>query len=73
MNELEEDFPVVTLTAREIECIRCAAKGFSSKEIGRQINAAPRTVERHLDQARLKLRARNRTHLVAEAINSGII
>lgn len=38
-----------------------------------RIAIAPRTVERHIDNARLKMRARNRTHLVTRAIASGLL
>jgi DNA-binding CsgD family transcriptional regulator len=33
----------------------------------------PRTVEKHIDHIRLKIRARNRTHMVARAITKGLL
>ena len=61
------------LTNRELECIKLVADGGSAKEIGQLIGVAPRTVEKHLDQARLKLGAKNRAHLVAAAFSIGLI
>lgn len=61
------------LTPRELECLALAAKGHSAKAVGAGLGIAPRTVERHLDQARMKLQARNRVHLVMRAIHLGIL
>lgn len=63
----------VCLTAREREVLTLVAGGLSAKEVALRIAIAPRTVERHLDSARLKMRARNRTHLVTCAIASGLL
>jgi DNA-binding CsgD family transcriptional regulator len=61
------------LTRRELECLSQAANGLSAKEIAIELEIAPRTVERHLDQVRIKLNARNRAHMVAQAVREGII
>lgn len=61
------------LTAREVEVLTLVAAGFSAKEIAQQIAIAPRTVERHIDNARMKMHARNRAHLVTRAIASGLL
>lgn len=50
-----------------------AADGYSAKEIAQRVKIAPRTVEKHLDQARLKLGARNRVHMVTRAIHAGVL
>jgi LuxR family transcriptional regulator of spore coat protein len=65
----QEDPPV--LTEREQEILRCVAMGFSSKEIAQKLGIAPRTVDRHIENIRHKLRARNKTHMVAKALASG--
>jgi DNA-binding CsgD family transcriptional regulator len=59
------------LTAREREIIRHVAGGMSAKQIALRVGIAPRTVERHIENCRYKLRARNRTHLIAKAIALG--
>ncbi|HEX7852216.1 MAG TPA: helix-turn-helix transcriptional regulator [Sphingobium sp.] len=63
----------VSLTTRELEVLALVAAGLSAKEIAQRIAIAPRTVERHIDNARLKLHARNRTHLVTCAIVTGLL
>lgn len=61
------------LTVRELQILELVALGFSAKEVAQQIEIAPRTVECHIDTMRLKMRARNRTHMVAIAIASNIL
>ncbi|MGP4802263.1 LuxR family transcriptional regulator [Agrobacterium cavarae] len=55
------------LTARERECLRYSAEGYSAKEISRLIDRAVPTVVMHLNAATRKLGARNRTQAVARA------
>nr|WP_082132949.1 helix-turn-helix transcriptional regulator [Pelagerythrobacter marensis] len=62
-----------SLTLREHEIVERSALGFSAKEIAQQLSIAPRTVERHLENCRLKLHARNRTHLVAICMAGGMV
>lgn len=61
------------MTKRELEILELVASGKSAKEVAQICEIAPRTVECHLDTMRLKLRARNRTHMVAIAIAADII
>lgn len=61
------------LTARELQILELVALGYSAKEVAQEIEIAPRTVECHIDTMRLKMRARNRTHMVAIAISSNIL
>jgi DNA-binding CsgD family transcriptional regulator len=67
----QEDF--VMLSQRELEVLECIAKGLSSKECAQQLGIAPRTVERHVENLRNKLNARNKPHLVAKALAAGHI
>jgi LuxR family transcriptional regulator, transcriptional regulator of spore coat protein len=62
-----------TLTEREHQILELVAVGLSAKEVAQQIDIAPRTVERHIENIRLKLRARNRTHMVTCAAMSGML
>lgn len=66
------DLPTA-LTAREIEVLRLIARGLSAKQVAQQLAIAPRTVEHHIDHARLKTQTRNRVHMIAHAIREGII
>jgi LuxR family transcriptional regulator, transcriptional regulator of spore coat protein len=62
-----------TLTQREHQILELVAVGLSAKEVAQQIDIAPRTVERHIENIRLKMRARNRTHMVTCAAMSGML
>ena len=61
------------LTSRETEVVRLIAAGLSAKQVAIELEIAPRTVEHHIDHARLKTNTRNRTHMVAYAIREGLI
>lgn len=61
------------LTRREIEILEYVTLGLSAKEVAQHVNISPRTVERHVENIRLKLRARNRTHIVACAVKAGLL
>jgi LuxR family transcriptional regulator, transcriptional regulator of spore coat protein len=67
----QEDF--VTLSDREREVLQCIARGLSSKQCAQELGIAPRTVERHVENLRNKLNARNKPHLVAKAIAGAYI
>ncbi|MGJ3231995.1 MAG: helix-turn-helix domain-containing protein [Oceanicaulis sp.] len=72
---MNSDTPTTTadLSGRELECLNHVADGLSAKEIALRCGITPRTVEAHLDRARLKLNARNRAHMVALAIAQGVV
>ncbi len=61
------------LTNREQEILELVAIGLSAKEVALEIDIAPRTVERHIENVRLKFRARNRTHMVTCAALAGLL
>lgn len=61
------------LTAREREILVLVARGLSTREVAQEVKIAPRTVDRHIENARLKLGARNRTHMVARAMAEGVM
>jgi LuxR family transcriptional regulator, transcriptional regulator of spore coat protein len=64
---------VPLLTARENQVLELVAHGLSAKEVAQEIEIAPRTVERHIENVRLKIRARNRTHMVTLAMELGLL
>jgi LuxR family transcriptional regulator, transcriptional regulator of spore coat protein len=64
---------VPLLTEREQQVLELVAKGLSAKEVAHEIDIAPRTVERHIENVRLKTRARNRTHMVTIALELGLL
>lgn len=63
----------VKLNDREIEVLTLVARGKTSAEIARKLRLSKRTVDFHIDNARVKLRAATRTEAVVKAANSGLI
>jgi DNA-binding NarL/FixJ family response regulator len=61
------------LTDRELEVLRLAAKGFTNKAIGLQLNISDRTVQGHLAHVFAKLQATSRTEAVMRAVSLGWI
>lgn len=65
--------PVESLTERELDVLRLAAKGFTNKAIGMQLNISDRTVQGHLAHIFAKLQATSRTEAVMRAVSLGWI
>lgn len=63
----------LTLTIRETQVIRLVADGFSAKETAIKLSIAPCTVERHVENVRLKTRSRNRAHMIARVLLADLI
>ena len=55
------------LSAREIEVLEHAARGFTVGQIARRLMLSPRTIETHLSNAYRKLGVRNRVQALARA------
>ena len=62
-----EDPEAISLTPLEREIVGLIAEGRSAKEIARSVALSTRTVERHLENCRHKVGARNNAQLVAIA------
>lgn len=73
MLQLDPVNGVPLLTAREHQVLELVAQGLSAKEVAQEIDIAPRTVERHIENVRLKIRARNRTHMVTLGVELGLL
>ncbi|WP_140404567.1 helix-turn-helix transcriptional regulator [Sphingobium sp. TB-6] len=63
----------VQLTDRETEVLGFIALGLSAKEVALKLSISPCTVERHIENARLKTRTRNRTHMIAYTLRRGML
>lgn len=63
--------PVEGLTDRELEVLSLAAKGYTNKAIGGQLNISDRTVQGHLAKIFNKLQASSRTEAVMRAVSLG--
>ena len=64
--DLSDVRPVIALTTRERQVIRCLVKGMTSKEIGRELELSPRTVEEHRANLLSKFDVRNVAGLLAK-------
>jgi len=64
---------VETLTARELDTLRLAARGLTNRAIGRELGISHRTVQGHLASIYGKLGANSRTEAVTEALRRGWI
>lgn len=64
---------VEPLTDRELDVLRLAAKGFTNKAIGLQLNISDRTVQGHLAHIFAKMQATSRTEAVMRAVSLGWI
>jgi DNA-binding CsgD family transcriptional regulator len=64
---------VISLSQREFECLRSAAKGLTAAQIAQKLGLTERTARFYLDTARIKLGATNITHAVAKAIDLGLL
>jgi DNA-binding NarL/FixJ family response regulator len=62
-----------TLTERESEVLALLADGLSHEEIAQRLQISAETVRTHLQKARSRLGAENRTHAVATALRRGLI
>lgn len=71
--EMSNDRSNLTLSDRQLECLRLVALGLSSPEIGRTLGISPRTVDEYVSDACLKLGARTRVQAIAIAIRTGLI
>src|SRR5512145_1574114 len=61
------------LTDRELDVLRLAAKGYTNKAIGLQLNISDRTVQGHLAHIFSKMQATSRTEAVMRAVSFGWI
>ena len=61
------------LTDREVEVLRLAAKGFTRKEIGRQLYLSENTVRHHLEHIYNKIGVSSRLPAVMFAMERGLI
>jgi DNA-binding CsgD family transcriptional regulator len=64
--------PHVTMSARELECLRWVAAGKTDWEIGMILSISASTVKFHINGARAKLGARNRAQAVARLVLAGL-
>ncbi len=64
---------IAKLNDREIEVLTWVSRGNTSTEIARKLRLSKRTVDFHVDNARIKLHAATRTEAATKALASGLI
>jgi DNA-binding NarL/FixJ family response regulator len=65
--------PEVALSKREMDVLRCLAKGMTSAQIANDLFISENTVKTHVRHILEKLEASNRAEAVSRAIQLGII
>lgn len=63
---------VASLSPREMQVLKCMARGISNKEIGRELNLAEVTIKLHLRTIFRKIGARSRAEAAVIATKAGI-
>jgi DNA-binding CsgD family transcriptional regulator len=61
------------LSRRQVDCLYYLLKGLTCKQIAKQLNLSPRTVEHHVEAAKDKLGCDNRAELFAKGLNLQVI
>ena len=61
------------LTQREHEVLRALSKGLSNKEIARQLNLSPKTIDSHRTNLLRKMNVNSTAALLVNAIKLGIL
>jgi len=64
---LNQDNP---LTQREITCLIKTIKGRTAKEIGKDFNISPRSIEKHLDNIKIKMKCNSRREMIEKVFNN---
>jgi DNA-binding NarL/FixJ family response regulator len=62
-----------TLTERELDVLRLAARGLTNKQIGAELAISDRTVQNHLANIYARLAVASRTEAVTQALQRGLI
>jgi len=63
----------VLLNDRQVQVLTLVARGKTSVEIGRKLHLSKRTVDFHINNARIKLHAATRTEAATKAVAAGLI
>jgi NarL family two-component system response regulator LiaR len=73
MRKPEEKQTFEELTSRELEVLRCLARGLSNREIGEKLFISEPTVRTHVSSILMKLDLPNRTQAALFAVREGLV
>ncbi len=73
MEKQEETRLLTVLSDRELEVLRQAALGFTSREISEQLSLSPKTVDTYRQRAMEKLGLTHRSDLIRFALRAGLL
>ncbi|QPI71963.1 helix-turn-helix transcriptional regulator [Sphingobium sp. Cam5-1] len=62
---------VVTLSPRQLDCIRLLARGMTDRAIACELGLSPQTIREYIEAARLRYGVKRRAQLVAAAMRDG--
>lgn len=71
--ELAEHADAGVLSSREIQVLKCVARGEGNRDIAMQLHITEDTVKAHMKSIFTKLKAKDRTHAVMVALKRGIL
>jgi LuxR family transcriptional regulator, transcriptional regulator of spore coat protein len=63
----------IPLSPREQKILELLADGQSARQVARDLFVTPRMIDRHLENMRLKMRARNTAHMITLAFLGGAL
>ena len=67
------DMAMAEVSKRELEVLALAARGHSSKRIGRELGISESTANYHIASVKRKFRVRTRSQAIAQAVQTGLI
>ncbi len=75
LNDIQAGLDVQTynLTIRQVDCLYYLVKGMTIKQIARELNLSPRTIEHYLDAVKIKLNCISRSELIEKALQMNAI
>jgi DNA-binding NarL/FixJ family response regulator len=70
---LDANADFYNISNRQKQCLNYLAQGLSAKNIGKELNLSPRTVEAYIESLKLKFKCKNKTLLIVKFVKSNYI
>lgn len=65
--------PKLFLTDREHQILVLVASGLSDEEISQKLSISRRTTNKHMENLRVKMDAKNRIHVIIKSLKHGLL